>query len=47
MVTEIVILMQDYDDKSSVRILHLPNQPSQTKHKHLTAPTQTAPTQVN
>ena len=24
--TEIVILMQDYGDKSSVRILHLPNQ---------------------
>ena len=42
-VTEIVILMQDYDDKSSVRILHLPNQPSQTKHL------QTAPSgsQVN
>ena len=40
-VTEIVILMQDYDDKSSVRILHLTG--SQTKHL------QTAPSgsQVN
>ena len=40
-VTEIVILMQDYDDKSSVRILHH-LKGSQTKHLF-----QTAPTQVN